>query len=73
MLTLLKASMNNKQRKEWEAWVEEAIKSLASKENNSLDEVIVAVNAYILKLERELQNIKGGRKIAAILKSKVPV
>lgn len=57
--------MNNKRRNEWDKLIDNI--------NNSLDphvidiKLIVEANAHILKLERELQNIKQGKKIAAIL------
>jgi hypothetical protein len=66
--------MNQKQRKEWDDIVNESVISLADPSDTDMHEtsqMFVDVNKYILKLERELQNIKGGRKIAAILKSKV--
>jgi hypothetical protein len=64
--------MNKQQRKEWEQLVE-ACASTAMVLREETQQSVVAANAYIMKLERELQNIKGGRKIAAILKSKVSV
>ena len=68
--------MNKQQRKEWDDIVNESVISLTDPSDTDMHEtsqMFVNVNAYILKLERELQNIKGGRKIAAILKAKVSV
>jgi len=64
--------MNKQQRNQWDDFAYYATKVLLNLTNEE-QAIIVAANAYILKLERELQNIKGGRKIAAILKSKVSV
>jgi hypothetical protein len=60
--------MNTKQRKEWEELVENKYKHAGPLHESTL---IVLANAYILKLERELQNIKGHKRIAAVLKPKV--
>lgn len=63
--------MNKQQRKEWDDIVQESVISLADPTDTDMHEtsqMFVNVNAYILKLERELQNIKQGKKIAAILK-----
>jgi hypothetical protein len=61
--------MNQKQRKEWEEFVNAVVK-----EGPSLGgDIVVLANAYILKLERELQNIKGQKRIAAVLKPKMEV
>jgi hypothetical protein len=64
--------MNTKQRKQWEELVIDAVNSTKSFTGLTLDtfdqQNIVIANAYILKLERELQNIKAGKRIAAILK-----
>jgi len=62
--------MNQKQRKQWDIMIN-AIPNEGVYKNEIDLGLLIATNAYILKLERELQNIKGGRKIAAILKSKV--
>lgn len=57
--------MNKQQRNQWDNTVDKIINSL---DPHIIDiNLIVAANAYILKLERELQNIKQGKKIAAIL------
>ena len=66
--------MNKQQRKEWDEIVNESVISLADPTDTDMHEtsqMFVNVNAYILKLERELQNLKGGRKVAAILTAKV--
>ena len=63
--------MNKQQRKEWDNAVEVVHKFGYPDEVTA--ELVVAANAYILKLERELQNIKGGKRIAAVLKAKVSV
>ena len=63
--------MNKQQRNQWGRFVESCTANI--KYGKPEDVLVVEANAYILKLERELQNIKGGRKIAAILKSKVCV
>ena len=63
--------MNKQQRKDWDKLIDTISNSL---DPHVIDiKLIIEANAHILKLERELQNIKGGRKIAAILKSKVEV
>lgn len=56
--------MNKQQRKQWDTWVE-SLYGLDSPSDT--DELIMQANTYILKLERELLNIKQGKKIAAIL------
>ncbi len=67
--------MNKQQRNQWDKIINQI--NDPKVKFNGVEfcdfDIMVAANAYILKLERELQNIKGGRKIAAILKSKVPV
>lgn len=67
--------MNKQQRKEWDELVLDATnakQALTVFTLDTFDQIsIILANAYILKLERELQNIKGGRKVAAILKTKV--
>jgi len=58
--------MNKQQRKDWDELVNASnAGSLYITEYTR--QTIIAANAYILKLERELQNIKQGKKIAAIL------
>jgi hypothetical protein len=56
--------MNKQQRNQWDMWIAGILKQTA---NAPGDELLVEVNRHILKLERELQNIKQGKKIAAIL------
>ena len=57
--------MNKQQRNQWDNTVDKIINSLGP---HIIDiNLIVAANTHILKLERELQNIKQGKKIAAIL------
>ncbi len=64
--------MNQKQRKEWDGVIDSIIKSM--NETPIIDiNLLVSANAYILKLERELQNIKGHKRIAAVLKPKMEV
>lgn len=58
--------MNKQQRNQWEQLVE-ACASTAMVLHEETQKSVVAANAYILKLERDLQNIKQGKKIAAIL------
>lgn len=56
--------MNKQQRKEWDKMIDSILKT----DDIVFDDVLfLAANTYILKLERELQNIKQGNKIAAIL------
>ncbi len=71
---LLKAFMNNKQRKLWDSWID-TVSRMESTVNPHWfsPEILMAANAYIMKLERELQNIKGHKRIAAILKPKMEV
>lgn len=59
--------MNKQQRNQWDMWVAGILKQTA---NAPGDELIVEANRHILKLERELQNIKAGKKIASILMKK---
>ena len=59
--------MNKTQRKEWEAIVEAAANS-AFAMDNQYQQTIVAANTHILKLEREIHQLKSGKRIAAILK-----
>ncbi len=60
--------MNNKQRKQWEGFVDSCAANI--KYGKPEDVLIVDANAYILKLERELQNIKGHKRIAKVLMPK---
>ncbi len=62
--------MNQKQRKEWEVLVKQSSFFTNSDIKETKDDVIIAANAYILKLERELQNIKGHKRIARVLMPK---
>ncbi len=63
--------MNQKQRKQWDGFVESCTANI--KYGKPEDVLVVDANAYILKLERELQNIKGHKRIAAVLKPKMEV
>ena len=56
--------MNKQQRKDWDDLIDSITKY---KDETDEARLMVVVNTYILKLERELQNIKQGKKIAAIL------
>lgn len=62
--------MNKQQRKEWDNLVSYARSLALGNLTEEAQQAVVAADVLILKLERELQNIKGGRKIAAILKAK---
>lgn len=65
--------MNKTQRKEWEDMINESYSSLNNPEDAFMydtDKLLIAVNTYILKLERELHQLKSGKRIAAILKPK---
>jgi hypothetical protein len=62
--------MNQKQRKEWEELVASSLSTINKYDNAADHLAIVAANAYILKLERELQNIKGHKRIAKVLMPK---
>lgn len=57
--------MNKQQRNQWDKMIDQIVKPTDEVDINF--DVMVVANAYILKLERELQNIKQGKKIAAIL------
>lgn len=63
--------MNKQQRNQWDKFVDSCTANI--KYGKPEDVLVVDANAYILKLERELQNLKGGRKIAAVLKAKVDI
>ncbi len=69
--------MNQKQRKEWEELVLDSVDAINADATVSLEtyslNLIVAANAHLLKLERELQNIKAGKRIAKILMPKEDV
>jgi hypothetical protein len=66
--------MNQKQRKEWEELVLDSVDAIKAAATVSLEtyslNLIVAANAHLLKLERELQNIKGHKRIARVLMPK---
>jgi len=62
--------MNLKQRNEWDAWIAGILKQTA---NAPGDALLIEVNRHILKLERELQNIKGRKRIARVLMPKQEV
>ncbi len=62
--------MNQKQRNSWDMWINAILKQTV---NAPGDELLVEVNRHILKLERELQNIKGHKRIAKILMPKESV
>jgi hypothetical protein len=64
--------MNNKQRKQWDDLAGHAAKLLLYLTDDE-QATIVTANAYLMKLERELQNIKGHKRIAAVLKPKMEV
>lgn len=57
--------MNKQQRNQWDKAIEMVYK-IGDPDGCTLD-LLKAADAYILKLERELQNIKQGKRIAAIL------
>jgi len=59
------------EREEWDEWVQEAYKVKDTSNGNSLDDVIVAVDLHLRKLERELQALKHKKAVAAILQKKV--
>ncbi len=63
--------MNQKQRKEWDNAIEMVYK-IGDPTGCTLD-LLKAADAYILKLERELQNIKGHKRIARVLMPKQEV
>ena len=64
--------MNKAQRKEWEELVLDAIDAINATATIGLDKeslsLIIAANTHIFKLEREIHQLKSGRRIAAILK-----
>ena len=60
--------MNKEQRKDWDSLVDDCFKETSDGWGVQYDRLVINANSYILKLERELQNIKGSKKIAAILK-----
>ncbi len=60
--------MNQKQRKQWDGFVESCVANI--KYGKPEDVLVVDANAYIMKLERELQNIKGHKRIAKVLMPK---
>ncbi len=62
--------MNQKQRKEWDGVIDSITKSMNGTPIIDIN-LLVLANAYILKLERELQNIKGHKRIARVLMPKV--
>ena len=59
--------MNKEQRKVWEGLIIDLHSLKGEMALSQYEETIVAADVYIRKLERELQNIKGSKKIAAIL------
>jgi len=63
--------MNNKQRKQWNKMVDEILSPNLDADLEINFEAIVEANAYILKLERELQALKHKKAVAAILQKKV--
>lgn len=59
--------MNKQLRKEWDNLVSYARNLDLGNLTEEAQQAVVAADVLILKLERELQNIKQGKKIAAIL------
>jgi hypothetical protein len=62
--------MNNKERKQWESLVDSANQKHKKLWESPDEYLIILANAYIMKLERELQNIKGHKRIAKVLMPK---
>ena len=60
--------MNKEQRKQWDSIVFDCMKEESDGWGCQYDKMVILANSYILKLERELQNIKQTKKIGAILK-----
>ena len=63
--------MTKTQREEWDSWVKEAYSVKDTQNGNSLDGVIVAMDVYVRKLERELQALKNKKSVAALFMKKV--
>lgn len=59
--------MNKQQRNHWDKLVEYARSNALGNLTEEAQQAVAAADVLILKLERELQNIKQGKKIAAIL------
>ena len=62
--------MNKQQRNQWDKLVDYARHLDLGNLTEEAQQAVVAADVLILKLERELQNIKGGRKIASLLLKK---
>ena len=62
--------MTKTQREEWDEWVAEAHSVKDTINGNSLDDVMVAMDVYVRKLERELQALKNKKTMAALLMKK---
>ena len=60
--------MNKTQRKEWDNIVEYARSLSLGNLTEEAQQTIAAADVLIVKLERELYQLKSGRRIAAILK-----
>jgi len=64
-------TMNKQQRNQWDKLVTTC--SVSDSYEFDTDKLILAANAYIMKLERELQNIRGHKRIARVLMPKQEV
>ena len=60
--------VNKEQRKEWDGLIVNLHSLKGEMTLSQYQETIVAADVYMRKLERELQNIKGSKKIASLLK-----
>ena len=60
--------MNKTQRKEWDNVVSYAQSMALGNLTEEAQKAVVAADVLILKLEREIHQLKSGRRIAAILK-----
>jgi len=59
--------MNKMERALWEEMVDDAYLSKQQEDFTANDEVIIAMDVYVRKLERELQALKHKKAVAAIL------
>ena len=63
--------MTKTQREEWDNWVERVQKYAASPAmNDSMIPLIIPMDVYVRKLERELQALKNKKTMAALLMKK---
>ena len=61
--------MTKEDRKDWDKLVDEAISALKGTCPLRDDELILEANKYIMKLERDIQNLRNKKRVASLLRA----